>query len=53
MNKLRFTQHTEHTALMQLQVYIGGMWYTIEGTTVHSCNDIGKSKLLKKYEARL
>ena len=50
MNKLRFIQHTESRVLLQLQVLRGGVWYTVPGTTVHSCNDRRKIELIDEYK---
>lgn len=52
-HKLRWAQHPDSPSLVQLQLKNCGMWYTIEGTTTHSLNDMGKFVLMQRYALSL
>jgi len=51
--KLRWVEHPESTCLVQLQFKQCGMWYTLEGTTTHTLNDMGKYIQMQKYSRSL
>ena len=47
--KLRWIEHPENTALVQLQFNNCGVWYTLENTTVNTLADAVKYCIMDKY----
>lgn len=52
-DKLRWIEHNDNSTLVQLQVKSYGMWYTINGTTTHSLNDVTKRVIMDNYRKSL
>lgn len=52
-NKLRWKQHPDYAALVQLELKNCGMWYTIEGTTTNALADAVKYCIMQRYARSL
>lgn len=49
IKKLRWVEYDGHPSLQQLQFNNCGMWYTLDGTTVNSVDDMQKYIYMDRY----